>query len=61
MLVELLTRQFIKKSKAWFPLNVSVIATNRNCLLGQTLLRFAGFHMQPSFGFLRGLFVFGGM
>ena len=41
--------------KAWFPLNVSVIATNRSCLLARTLLRFAGFHKQPSFGLLRGL------
>ena len=40
---------------AWFPLNVSVIATNWSCLLARTLLRFAGFHKQPSFGLLRGL------
>ena len=32
--------------KAWFPLNVSVIATNRSCLLARTLLRFAGFHID---------------
>ena len=42
-------------SKAWFPLNVSLIATNQSCLLARTLLRFAGFHKQPSFGLLRGL------
>ena len=42
-------------TKAWFPLNVSVIATNRSCLLVQTLLRFAGFYRQPSLGLLRGL------
>ena len=41
--------------KAWFPLNVLMIATNRSCLLTRTLLRFAGFHRQPSFGLLRGL------
>ena len=41
-------------SKAWFPLNVSVIATNRSCLLARTLLHFAGFHRQPSFDLLRG-------
>ena len=41
--------------ETWFPFNVSVIATNRSCLLAQTLLRFAGFHKQPSFGLLRGL------
>ena len=41
--------------KAWFPSNVSVIATNRSCLLARTLLRFAGFHRQPSSGLLRGL------
>ena len=33
--------------KTWFPLNVSVIATNRSCLLARTLLRFGGFHWQP--------------
>ena len=37
-------------NKAWFPLNVSVLATNQSCLLVQTLLRFAGFHRQPSLG-----------
>ena len=41
--------------KAWFPLNVSVIATNRSCLLARTLLRFAGFHRHLSVGTLRGL------
>ena len=46
---------YIHFPKAWFPLNVSVIATNRSCLLARTLLRFAGFHKQPSFGLLRGL------
>ena len=40
---------------AWFPLNVSVLATNRSCLLVRTLLHFAGFHRQPSLGLLRGL------
>ena len=45
----------ISEIEAWFPLNVSVIATNRSCLLAVTLLRFAGFHRQPSFGLLRGL------
>ena len=39
------------KFYAWFPLNVSVIATNQSCLLA----RFAGFYRQPSFGLLRGL------
>ena len=39
----------------WLPLNVSVLATNRNCLLVQTILRLAGFHRQPSLGLLRGL------
>ena len=33
--------------KAWFPLNVSVLATNWSCLLVRTLLCFAGFHRQP--------------
>ena len=37
------------ESKAWFPLNVSVIATNLSCLLTRTLLRFAGFLRKPSF------------
>ena len=37
------------QTKAWFPLNVSVIATNRSCLLARTLLGFAGF------GLLQGL------
>ena len=32
-----------------------MIATNRSCLLARTLLRFAGFYKQPSFGVLRGL------
>ena len=32
-----------------------MIATNRSRLLVRTLLRFAGFHRQPSFGLLRGL------
>ena len=41
--------------KGRFPLNVSVIATNRSCLLARTPLRFASFHKQPSFGLLRGL------
>ena len=40
---------------ARFPLNVSVIATNRSCLLARTLLRFAGSHKQPSFDLLQGL------
>ena len=44
-----------KTLKAWFPLIVLVIATNRSCLLARTLLRFAGFHRQPSFGLLQGL------
>ena len=35
-------------SKAWFPLNVSVLATHRSCLLVRMLLRFAGFYWQPS-------------
>ena len=29
-----------KTNKTWFPLNVSVIATNRSCLLARMLLRF---------------------
>ena len=41
--------------KAWFQLNVSVIATNRSYLLARTLLHFASFHKQSSFGLLRGL------
>ena len=40
------TRQ--SSCKAWFPLNVSVLATNQSCLLMQTLLRFAGFYRQTS-------------
>ena len=40
---------------AWFSLNVSVIATNRSCLLARMLVRFAGFHKQQSCGLLRGL------
>ena len=44
--------------KAWFPINVSVIATNRSSLLARTLLRFASFHKPPSFGLLRGLLYF---
>ena len=43
---------------AWFPLHVSVIATNQSFLLARTLLRFAGFHKQPSFGLLRGRLYF---
>ena len=34
---------------------VSVLATNRSCLLVRTLLHFAGFHRQPSSALLRGL------
>ena len=34
---------------------VSVLATNRSYLLMRTLLRFVGFHRQPSLGLLRGL------
>ena len=41
--------------KAWFTLNVSVIETNQSFLLVRTLLRFVGFHKQPSFVLLRGL------
>ena len=41
--------------KAWFLLNVSVIAANRSCLLARTLLRFAGFHKHPLFGLLQAL------
>ena len=41
--------------KAWFPLNVSVLATIQSCFLVRTLLRLAGFHRQPSSGLLRGL------
>ena len=41
--------------KAWFPLNGSVLSTNRSCLLVRTLLCFAGFHRQPSLGLLQGL------
>ena len=37
------------KLKAWFPLNVSAIATNRSYLLARTLLRFAGFHSNHLF------------
>ena len=49
-------------NKAWFPLNVSVLATNQSCLLMQTLLRFAGFHKQPSVArFIARSFVFGSM
>ena len=42
-------------TKAWLPLNVSVLTTNRSCLLVLTLLHFAGFHRQLSPGLLRGL------
>ena len=38
-----------------FSFNVSVLATNRSCLLVLMLLRFAGFHRQPLSGLLRGL------
>ena len=41
-------------SEAWFPLNVSMLATNQSCLL----LHFVGFHKQPSLGLLRGFFLF---
>ena len=41
--------------KAWFPLNVSLLATNRSCLLARTLLSFASFHKQPSSDLLRGI------
>ena len=41
--------------EAWFPLNVSVLATNGSCLLTRTVLHFSGFHRWPSFGLLRGL------
>ena len=41
--------------KAWFPLNVSMLATNRSCLLVRTFLCFAGFHRQQSLGLLKGL------
>ena len=41
--------------KAWFPLNVSVLATDRSCLLARTSLRWPGFHRQASQGLLRGL------
>ena len=37
-------------TKAWFPLNVSVVATNLSC---SPLLRFAGFHRRPLFGLMR--------
>ena len=40
-------------TKAWFPLNVSVLATNRSCLLMRTLLRFVCFHRKPLLGLLR--------
>ena len=46
---------FSVKPKAWFPLNVSVLETNRSSLLVWTLLRFVVFHRQPSSGLLRGL------
>ena len=36
-------------------MNVSVLATNRSCLLVRTLLRSAGFRRQPSPGLLRDL------
>ena len=39
--------------KPGFLLNVSVIATNRSCLLMRILFGFAGFHSQPSSGLLR--------
>ena len=39
-----------RSGKVWFPLNVSVIATNQSCLLVRMMLRFAGFHRQSSFG-----------
>ena len=42
-------------AKAWFPLNISVFATNRSCLLVRTLVRSAGFHRQPLLGLLRAL------
>ena len=32
-----------------------MLANNQSCLLAPTLLRFAGFHRQPSTGLLRGL------
>ena len=43
------------EAKAWFPLNVSVLATDRSCLLARTSLRCPGFHRQASQGLLRGL------
>ena len=46
---------FVYTPKAWFPLNVSVLATDRSCLLARTSLRWAGFHRQASQGLLRGL------
>ena len=49
------TGQFIALFKAWFPLNVSVVATNRSCLLVRTLLHFAGFNRQTSLGLLPSL------
>ena len=45
----------MKTTKAWYPLNVSVLATDRSCLLARTSLRWAGFHRQASQGLLRGL------
>ena len=41
-------------AKAWFPINVSVFATHRSCLLMRTLFCSAGFHRQPSLGLLQG-------
>ena len=39
----------------WWHLIVSVLATNRSCLLVRKLLRFVGFHRQPSLDLVRGL------
>ena len=46
------------KSLAWFPINVSVLATNWSCVLVRTLLHFAGFHRLPSLCLLQVFFLY---
>ena len=48
----ILIREYI--CKAWFPSNVSVLATNQSGLLVQALLSIAGFQEQAS----KGLFLY---
>ena len=52
---------YMVNAKAWFPLNASVIATNRSCLLARTLLRFRRFPFSTIVWFIARSFVFGGM